>query len=41
MEQVTQKAASSAEESAAAGEELNAQAETMRNVVSEIHAMVE
>jgi methyl-accepting chemotaxis protein/methyl-accepting chemotaxis protein-1 (serine sensor receptor) len=41
MEQVTQKAASGAEESAAAGEELNAQAETMRNVVNEIHAMVE
>jgi methyl-accepting chemotaxis protein len=41
MEQVTQKAASGAEESAAAGEELNAQAETMRHVVSEIHAMVE
>jgi methyl-accepting chemotaxis protein/methyl-accepting chemotaxis protein-1 (serine sensor receptor) len=41
MEQVTQKAASGAEESAAAGEELNAQAETMRKVVSEIYAMVE
>jgi methyl-accepting chemotaxis protein/methyl-accepting chemotaxis protein-1 (serine sensor receptor) len=40
MEVVTQRAAAGAEESAAAGEELNAQAQTMREVVRQLHALV-
>ena len=40
MEQVTQKAAASAEESASAAEELNAQASTMKDIVTRLNAMV-
>jgi len=40
MEQVTQKTASSAEESAAAGEELNTQSATLRKVVGNLVALV-
>ena len=40
MEQVTQKTAASAEQSAAAGEELNAQAETLQTIVNDIMALV-
>jgi methyl-accepting chemotaxis protein len=40
MEQVTQKNASSAEESASAAEELTAQSETLRNIVVELSALV-
>jgi methyl-accepting chemotaxis protein len=41
MEQVTQTTAANAEESAAAAEELNAQSQTMQDVVSRLHAMVD
>ena len=40
MEQVTQKTAANAEESASAAEELNAQSETLKNVVVRLTAMV-
>jgi methyl-accepting chemotaxis protein/methyl-accepting chemotaxis protein-1 (serine sensor receptor) len=40
MEQVTQAAAANAEESASAAEELNAQSDTLRNVVERLAAMV-
>jgi methyl-accepting chemotaxis protein len=40
MEQVTQRAAAGAEESASAGEELNAQSETVRNIVEQLTALV-
>ena len=40
MEQVTQKTAASAEESASAGEQLSAQAQTMHAVVAELQQMV-
>jgi methyl-accepting chemotaxis protein len=40
MEQVTQKTAANAEESAAAAEELNAQSETLKDVVERLTAMV-
>jgi len=40
MEQLTQKTAASAEQGAAAGEELNAQSETLREVVSRLTALV-
>jgi methyl-accepting chemotaxis protein/methyl-accepting chemotaxis protein-1 (serine sensor receptor) len=40
MEQVTQKTAANAEESASAAEELNAQSETLRDIVSRLTAMV-
>jgi methyl-accepting chemotaxis protein len=40
MEKVTQTTAATAEESAAASEELNAQAETAMSIVSEVEAMV-
>jgi len=41
MEQVTQTTAANAEEGAAAAEELNAQSQTMQDVVSRLHAMVD
>jgi len=41
MEQVTQKNAANAEQSASASEELSGQAETMRSVVGELQAMVD
>ena len=41
MEQLTQKTAASAEESAAAGEELNAQADTLRDFVRQLVRFVE
>ena len=41
MEQVTQTTAANAEESAAAAEELNAQSEAMKEIVSRLHAMVD
>lgn len=41
MEQVTQKTAAGAEESASAGEELNAQADTVRGLVTELKRFVE
>ncbi|MCZ2155046.1 MAG: methyl-accepting chemotaxis protein [Bryobacterales bacterium] len=40
MEQVTQKAAANAEESASAAEELNAQSETLKDIVERLSAMV-
>jgi methyl-accepting chemotaxis protein/methyl-accepting chemotaxis protein-1 (serine sensor receptor) len=40
MEQVTQKTAASAEESASAAEELNAQSETLKDIVARLTAMV-
>jgi len=40
MEQVTQTTAANAEQSAAAAEELNAQSETMKDVVGRLQAMV-
>jgi methyl-accepting chemotaxis protein len=40
MEQVTQKAAASAEESASSAEELNAQAAALKDIVSRLNAMV-
>jgi methyl-accepting chemotaxis protein/methyl-accepting chemotaxis protein-1 (serine sensor receptor) len=40
MEQVTQKSAATAEQSASAGEELSAQSQTLRQVVRELHEMV-
>jgi methyl-accepting chemotaxis protein/methyl-accepting chemotaxis protein-1 (serine sensor receptor) len=40
MEQVTQKTAANAEESASAAEELNAQSETLKDVVERLTAMV-
>ncbi|MFY9723931.1 MAG: methyl-accepting chemotaxis protein [Bryobacteraceae bacterium] len=40
MEQVTQKAAANAEESASAAEELNAQSETLKDIVEQLAAMV-
>jgi methyl-accepting chemotaxis protein/methyl-accepting chemotaxis protein-1 (serine sensor receptor) len=40
MEQVTQKTAANAEESASAAEELNAQSEAMRDIVERLTAMV-
>ncbi len=40
MEQVTQKTAANAEESASAAEELNAQSETMKDIVERLTAMV-
>ncbi|MBL8230757.1 MAG: MCP four helix bundle domain-containing protein [Bryobacterales bacterium] len=40
MEQVTQKTAASAEESASAAEQLNAQSETLRDIVTELTVMV-
>jgi hypothetical protein len=40
MEEVTQKTAASAEQSAAAGAELSAQSETLRTVVAHLKAMV-
>ena len=40
MEQVTQKTAANAEESASAAEELNAQSETLKNLVERLTAMV-
>jgi methyl-accepting chemotaxis protein len=40
MEQVTQKTAANAEESAAAAEELNAQSATLKEVVEQLTAMV-
>ncbi|MCC6391421.1 MAG: methyl-accepting chemotaxis protein, partial [Bryobacterales bacterium] len=40
MEQVTQKTAANAEESASAAEELNAQSETLKDVVERLAAMV-
>ncbi|MEW6262873.1 MAG: methyl-accepting chemotaxis protein [Thermodesulfobacteriota bacterium] len=40
MDQVTQKNAANAEETASASEELNAQAESMRDIVTELAAMV-
>jgi methyl-accepting chemotaxis protein/methyl-accepting chemotaxis protein-1 (serine sensor receptor) len=40
MEQVTQKTAANAEESASAAEELNAQSETLKDVVDKLAAMV-
>ncbi|MCC6362022.1 MAG: MCP four helix bundle domain-containing protein [Bryobacterales bacterium] len=40
MEQVTQKTAANAEESASAAEELNAQSETLKDVVEKLAAMV-
>jgi methyl-accepting chemotaxis protein/methyl-accepting chemotaxis protein-1 (serine sensor receptor) len=40
MEQVTQTTAAGAEESAAAAEELNAQSETVKNIVERLTAMV-
>lgn len=40
MEQVTQKAAANAEESASAAEELNAQSETLKDIVERLTAMV-
>jgi methyl-accepting chemotaxis protein/methyl-accepting chemotaxis protein-1 (serine sensor receptor) len=41
MEQVTQKTAASAEESTSAGEELNAQADTLRGLVEELRRFVD
>jgi methyl-accepting chemotaxis protein/methyl-accepting chemotaxis protein-1 (serine sensor receptor) len=41
MEQVTQTNAASAEESAAAAQELNAQSELLKNVIGRLHAMVD
>ncbi len=41
MEQVTQTTAANAEESAAAAEELNAQSETMKDVVGRLFAMID
>jgi methyl-accepting chemotaxis protein/methyl-accepting chemotaxis protein-1 (serine sensor receptor) len=41
MEQVTQSSVANAEQSAAAAEELNAQAEHMKDVVSTLRAMVD
>ncbi len=41
MEQVTQTTAANAEECAAAAEELNAQSETLRDVVQRLHEMVD
>ena len=40
MEQVTQKTAANAEESASAAEELNAQSESLKDVVERLTAMV-
>ena len=40
MEQVTQKTAANAEESASAAEELNAQSETLKDIVERLTAMV-
>jgi hypothetical protein len=40
MEQVTQKNAANAEESASAGEELSGQADTMKGVAGELQTMV-
>ena len=40
MEQVTQKAAASAEETAAAGENLNAESSALRTVVDQLNSLV-
>ena len=40
MEQVTQTTAASAEESAAAAQELNAQSEALKNIVKQLMGMV-
>ena len=40
MEQVTQRTAANAEESAAAAEELNAQSESLKEIVGRMNALV-